>query len=219
MLIAFAGSALAAAGARAIVPTDRLADEVGELDLEAAIPSSFGQWRLEPEQARSVVNPQQEQVIKTIYSQVLSRSYKAQDGYRIMLSIAYGREQLDDLRAHFPEVCYAVNGFKVGGEQVTTINAAGGSIPVRRLETSLGASRMEPVTYWMMIGDQPHLGGYHAKIAEMRYMLRGVIPDGLLFRVSSIDDDSQRAFARQDQFIADLLAAVSPAPRRRLAGY
>jgi len=46
----------------------------------------------------------------------------------------------------------------------------------------------------------------------------GQIPDGLLFRVSSIDENTPRAYAIQDQFIADLLKAVNDKDRKRLSG-
>jgi Protein of unknown function (DUF3485) len=52
----------------------------------------------------------------------------------------------------------------------------------------------------------------------MQYALEGQIADGLLFRVSSIDPNLPRAYAAQQQFIADLMASVSPDDRLRLAG-
>jgi len=52
----------------------------------------------------------------------------------------------------------------------------------------------------------------------MRYGLTGRIPDGMIFRVSSIDPDQVRANQLHDRFINELLQAVSPAERTRLAG-
>ena len=46
----------------------------------------------------------------------------------------------------------------------------------------------------------------------------GQIPDGLLFRVSSIDADAVHAFKAQQQFVADMMAAVPPEVRQRLSG-
>ena len=46
----------------------------------------------------------------------------------------------------------------------------------------------------------------------------GQIPDGLLFRVSSIDKDANRAFAMQQKFTADMMAAVPVETRRQLSG-
>jgi hypothetical protein len=56
------------------------------------------------------------------------------------------------------------------------------------------------------------------RLVEMRFALTGRIPDGMLFRVSSIDIDAKRAFEAQDAFIRDLLAAVPPEGRQRLSG-
>ena len=53
---------------------------------------------------------------------------------------------------------------------------------------------------------------------EIRFALTGRIPDGMLFRVSSIDRDAAHAYDVQDAFIADLLEAVSPEGRKRLSG-
>ena len=53
---------------------------------------------------------------------------------------------------------------------------------------------------------------------QIRLGLTGQIPDGLLFRVSSIDDQSSRAYVAHDQFVGDLLTAVSPKDRTRLSG-
>jgi EpsI family protein len=219
MLLALGGAVAASMGARSLGPTDRLSDRWGELNLDAAVPKAFGDWSQDTREARSVVNPQQEQQIKALYSQILTRSYRARDGYGIMISIAYGREQLNDLRAHVPEVCYASQGFKIRDQSLAVVNATAGTVPVRRLDTMLGNTRPEPVTYWLMVGDLPQLGGYRAKIAEMRFTLRRLIPDGLLFRVSSIDPDARQAFERQNRFIAELLDGVRPEARRRLAGF
>ena len=48
--------------------------------------------------------------------------------------------------------------------------------------------------------------------------LTGQVPDGLLFRVSSVDPDAKRAYAVHEAFIADLLKAAKPQDRVKLAG-
>jgi EpsI family protein len=92
-----------------------------------------------------------------------------------------------------------------------------GEIPIRRLTTQFGP-RHEPVTYWVVIGDRVIIGSLQGKLAQMRYGLRGQIPDGMLVRASTIDPDDERAFAQQAQFLTDLLAAVPPETRKRLSG-
>ena len=134
-----------------------------------------------------------------------------------MLSMAYGDDQRGGLQAHRPEVCYPAQGFKLGKVEDGALPTPFGTIDVRRLTTSLGA-RNEPVTYWLTVGDQVIKNKFDKRIAEIRLGLTGQIPDGLLFRVSSIDNDPARAFAMQQKFAADMMAAVPAETRRQLSG-
>lgn len=218
-VVAAAFMVLSSALAWAMTPTRRLVDEHGKLQLEASIPREFGEWRVDPHAAGGVVNPQQAAMLDKLYSQTLTRTYINRAGQRIMLSVAYGEDQRDGMQVHYPEVCYPAQGFELRSSSSEALALAGGGvIPVRRLETSLAGQRFEPVTYWVVIGDQAVLGGSNKKMVEMRYGLRGQIPDGLLFRVSSISRDSLAAFGVQERFITDLIEAVPLATRGRLIG-
>lgn len=208
----------AALAAWQLTPTRRMATLHGELDLEAQIPKQFGDWRLDASGVASVVNPQQEELLKQIYSQILTRTYANSLGQRVMLSIAYGNDQRDGMQLHYPEVCYPAQGFQLRSNQMAELLLAGTRVPARRLETVLGDQRYEPVTYWTVIGDVVVRGGVSKKLVEMRYGFSGLIPDGLLFRVSTIGRDTQAEFAIQDVF-ADALLVTLPLPlRARLAG-
>lgn len=218
MLVVLASSALASTAVYALRPETKLAEKWGKLDLELAIPKRFGDWQVVPQRA-SVVNPQSQTLVDKLYSDVLTRSYVNKvDGYEIMLSIAYGGDQRKELAVHLPEACYPAQGFRILDNQVDKIDLPEGRLAVRRLDTELNATRIEPVTYWAMVGEDQALGGLDQKILALKYTLRGQIPDGLLFRVSSIDQDKQGAFRRQAAFVAQLLAATQPEQRRRLAG-
>lgn len=219
MIVAFCGAVVATAGARAIVPTRKLSEEWGRLDLEAEIPREFDGWRLQPQQFATIVSPDQQALLKVVYSQVLSRVYVNDDGYRIMLSIAYGGDQRSALQTHYPDVCYPGQGFKIRDREDGVLAIGEGRVPVRRLDTVLNEARQEPVTYWAMIGDQPEFTGYQRRLGEIRFAFQGLVPDGLLFRVSSVDPDAQTAYRRHDEFIGSLLAHVRPQARKRLAGF
>ena len=218
MLIALASAALASGAAHALRPDTRLAQKWGKLDLERSVPKQFGDWKATPERA-TVINPQAQTLVEKLYSEVLSRTYVDKtDGYEIMLSIAYGGDQRKEMAVHLPEACYPAQGFRILDNQIDKIDLPDGRLAVRRLDTELNATRIEPVTYWAMVGKDQALGGLDQKLAALRYTLRGQIPDGLLFRVSSIDSHAGAAYRRQDEFIAQLLAAIEPEKRRRLAG-
>lgn len=207
----------ASIGAVAMRPTHKLADDGPNVDLEAMIPKQFGEWRMVEDRLIVAANPQQTEVLNKIYSQTLSRTYADAKGYRIMLSIAYGGDQRDSMQVHKPEVCYPAQGFALWEKKSGTLATHLGNLPVTRLVASLG-QRREPITYWTTIGDQVVAPGVHKKLVEMKYALMGSIPDGLLFRVSSIDPDDGRAFATQNRFAQRLLAETSPSNQRRLSG-
>lgn len=219
-LVLFALMILSALSAHALIPTTKLAEQNGKPHLEKIVPNAFGPWMLDPHQVVAVVNPVQEENIKRVYDQTLSRTYLRSDGYRIMLSIAYGADQRsgEALGVHYPEVCYPAQGFEVLTNTKGALVAGQTTVPVRRLETKLGTQRREPVTYWTTLGEYLTLGGLDRRLIELRYGLKGEIPDGLLFRVSSIDSNSQRAFEIQESFIKELLQQLPDKPRAQLVG-
>lgn len=185
--------------------------------LDSAVPKRFADWTELAEQNAQVVNPQTKELLDKLYSQILTRSYVNKDGYKVMLSMAYGDDQRGGLQAHRPEVCYPAQGFKLGMVEDGQLATAFGTIEVRRLSTSLGL-RNEPITYWLTVGDQVIRSKLDKRVAEIRLGLTGQIPDGLLFRISSIDNDPTRAFAMQQKFVADMMAFVPATTRRQLGG-
>ena len=208
------GASIAGYAAR---PGSKAVEAGNAISLEAMVPKTFGEWTELPDQNVQVVNPQTKKLLDELYSQILSRTYVDKQGYRIMLSLAYGDDQRGGLQAHRPEVCYPAQGFKLGAVKDGVLPTAYGNIEVRRLATSIG-SRNEPVTYWLTVGDQVIKSAFDKRIAEVRLGLTGQIPDGLLFRVSSIDTNDVRGFAMQQKFAADMIAAVSPKARKQLGG-
>ncbi len=79
-------------------------------------------------------------------------------------------------------------------------------------------ARHEPVTYWLTMAGTVVRDEFEKRTVQVRLVPTGYIPDGLLFRVSSIDQDAARAFKVQQKFAADMMAAVPPDVRRRLSG-
>lgn len=199
--------------------TEQLADQRPPINLETMIPQQIGEWRNMPNTAQQLVNPEQQATIDRIYAATLSRTYINPQGYRIMLSVAYGKNQSESLALHKPEVCYPAQGFKLVSNQRFELDLPGRTIPASRLVTQFGQQRHEPVTYWTMVGDIPTHGGSHKKLTEIRYnLLQGVVPDGVLMRVSSIDRDTANAHRIQADFSRELVAAIAPENRARFAG-
>ena len=210
--------AVSAAVAKIATPTVYLSKVLPALNLSAIIPSQINDWTEEKNLASQIINPQTLELIHKLYAQTLSRTYVNNKGERIMLSIAYGIDQRDGMQVHQPEVCYPAQGFQLQSNHRGILTTQGGTIVVSRLETSLANQRFEPVTYWTTVGDKVITTGISKKIAEMRYGFKGEIPDGLLFRISSIDADTSHAFAVQDSFVNALVNNLGAAEKKRLMG-
>ena len=207
----------AAAVAHTMRPTIYLADQRAKVQLEDLVPSQFGDWRELKQSAGQIINPQQTELLQKLYSQTLTRSYVNTQGVVIMLSIAYGASQSDGVALHYPEVCYPAQGFQLQSNQQVQIDTKYGAIAGRQLMTRLG-QRNEPVTYWSTLGDKVVRGGLKTKLAQLDYGFNGFIPDGLIFRVSSITRDSAKGYTEQMLFVNALIDALPPASRQRLAG-
>lgn len=207
----------AAAMAHVARPTIRIADSGPKVDLESLFPKAFGDWRIDDRMPVIVPSPDLQAKLDAIYNQVLSRAYVNGKGERVMLSVAYGGDQSDGTSAHRPEVCYPAQGFQVVASQAGRIDLQGRVIPVRRVVTRLGA-RVEPLTYWIVVGDEVVTSGTQQKLAQLRYGVRGLVPDGMLVRISSIGGDEKQAYALQSEFLNDMVSAIEPERRGRVVG-
>ena len=199
-------------------PTHRIADDGPAVNLETMIPKQFGDWQDQPQQTAQIINPQQTDLLARLYSQTISRTYVNSKGDAIMLTIAYGADQSDAKQLHYPEVCYPAQGFQVISNKVGVLQTDFGTIKVKRLVTVLG-SRTEPLTYWTTIGNKVVVGGKEAKLEQLKYGFKGQIPDGLLFRVSSITNEAENGFNLQQDFSRKLLKSMTSNNRLKIAGF
>jgi EpsI family protein len=197
-------------------PRILLAEE-NAIHLTELVPERFGNWHMVPGSDQLVYDPATEEMLKSLYSQLLNRVYVNDRGESVMLAIAYGRDQRRGMVAHRPDVCYPSQGFTIGQTQAATVKTRFGDVPAERLFAHKG-SRHEPVTFWFTLGDTTIHDKLQRRLVMLRYSLTGQIADGLLFRVSSLDSDADQGYRLQDRFIDELTEAMPPQGRRRLAG-
>ena len=200
----------AALAAISYKPTNRLAEHKPKIELDRQIPKSFADWTEDTSQVPILPNPQVQAKLDVLYSATLARTYRNQVGQRVMLSIAYGSDQSSEATSvHRPEFCYSAQGFKVSNTGEAIIAIGGRQIRVQTLLAQLG-QRREPITYWITLDETATLPGFSRKIEQLRYGLRGQIPDGLLFRVSSPSISDLEGFKLHVQFLNDLAANMVP---------
>lgn len=203
--------------AMALTPTQRIADQQEKINLEIMIPTKFGDWQIDKSIVPLQIDAETQAKLDKIYNQTLARTYVNSQNERIMLSVAYGGDQSDNLAVHKPEVCYYVQGFEIMKILSDELITQYGKLPIKRLLAVKG-NRNEPITYWVTVGDKAVLPGLDQKLQQLRYGLTGNVPDGILVRISSIDNDNNNAYQLQTIFIQDLLLAVNVKERVRLIG-
>ncbi|UXY14632.1 EpsI family protein [Chitiniphilus purpureus] len=193
---------VAAALAWAMKPTKPLADQ-HQINLERMIPAQIGDWRLESVQGVVEVPPDLAAQLSRIYSETLSRVYVDSRGRRVMLSIAYGKDQRDDFRLHRPDICYPAQGFTIDPPVNKQLQLGGEAMQVRTLAAKLGP-RHEAVTYWVTMGERVVGSTAEQKLVQIGYGLRQIIPDGMVFRVSTLDSDQAAGLALNKLFVQTL---------------
>jgi EpsI family protein len=200
-----------------VKPTDRMSARRPAPVLETAVPRHFKGWREDARVKPIQLSPDVQAQLNKIYSQTLSRTYINDTGQRVMLSIAYGGDQGRAVQVHKPEVCYPMQGFQILSIAKSVMSTVSGEIPIMRLVAAQG-KRVEPITYWIAVGDVVVRGAFEQNLARIRYGLTGTVPDGMLVRVSTISQNEASAYQVHDQFVSDMLQAMRAEDAARLLG-
>jgi EpsI family protein len=202
----------------AITPRNLMARTHDVFNIDQRLPTRFGDWK--PVAGLNVVAPPPADSLEgALYNQEASRGFVDSDGHVVMLMVAYGESQSDRLQLHHPEVCYTAQGFRVSRTSSVKLDYSPSSPPLK--VTSLDAEReerVEPNSYWMRIGYDNSNSNWTRQALKLGYGLRGWVPDGALFRVSTIGVPAELSFKIQDKFIHDLLNTVDPETREFMVG-
>ncbi|GAA4020934.1 exosortase B [Actimicrobium antarcticum] len=204
---------LSVGAARALTPVMDLAKAIAPL--ATTVPSQFGEWteiKSAIVQANLTASEDGKKSIEQPYDDVLTRTYADKAGNRIMLALAYAREQRQDVKIHLPEVCYPAQGYEilVLKQAPLSVLQSGRTLPGKRLLTT-GGGRTEAVSYWVRIGDAYPIGGLATRLKIFKDGIAGNVTDGMLVRASSLITDPKDADAEyvvQDRFLSDLLLAM-----------
>jgi len=216
-LVVLALAVAASALATMMLPSRHMASSRAQTPLAEWIPARLATWTEDRDVPLSVPPPDLQASLSRVYQDLLARTYANPQGYRVMVSIAYSGDQSDGLAVHRPEVCYPAQGFEIMRLWDDTLVLGDRRIPIRRA-TTRNAARLEPLTYWIVNGDHVVASIWDGRLRQLKSTLGGTVPDGLLVRLSSLDDNPERAFAMQDALAREIVAAVDAGFRARLAG-
>lgn len=207
------GVALVASAAITLArrPRTRI-DYLGSTKLDALIPKGIGRWNFAT--TSGLVVPTDDALSDSLYSQLLTRVYVDRDNPPVMLLIAQSAGQTGFLQIHRPEACYPAGGYELSAPETRSINANGRSVPITQM-TATGQGRQEQILYWTRIGDSMPESWAQQRLAVAQDNLKGIIPDAILVRVSTVDPDKIRAVDRLATFIENMVAAL-PANGQRV---
>ncbi len=207
----------AAGGALALTPRNRL-NLLGDIKLEDAIPMQIGSWKVTPSNAMILPEAEEGSLSAKLYDQTVSRLYLSDTELPIMVVIAYGSTQSDQLQLHRPEVCYTAVGFEISSARKVDVPVASGAhLPAREL-VARSNDRVEPILYWTRIGDYLPASGGEQRWMKLKGEFEGNIADGALVRFSTVGEPTPEMFAGLQRFAKALLEAAQPAALPGLVG-
>jgi EpsI family protein len=197
----------AAVGAYALTPRERL-NLLGDKKLEKAVPLVIGPWSVTPSNAVVLPDAAEGSLSARLYDQTVSRLYTSDSELPVMMVIAYGSTQSDQLQLHRPEVCYTAVGFQItNAQQVKVPITPAAKLPAREL-VARNNERVEPILYWTRVGDFLPTSGSEQRLMKLRSEVQGYVADGVLVRLSSVGEPSPELFATLHRFAREMLAAT-----------
>ncbi len=186
--------------------------------LDQIIPRTFGEWT--SRDVSDLVAPKEEDsVAARIYGATVGRIYRrGEAGGEVMMLLAYGDTQSDDLQLHRPEICYPAFGFALSHNRSMELPiAAGVSVPARHLIAD-APERRETILYWSRLGEYLPIDRKQQQLDRLRTAMRGDVGDGLLSRFSAAGTDAEASLGLLLAFAPDLVRAVAANARAALIG-
>ena len=184
--------------------------------LEDTIPRQFGDWtelsspylqvRLETNTVPGMSQP---------YDQTLMRTYVNSQGQQIMVALAWGQKQSQEVKIHRPDLCYVAQGFAVKSLEPTQfkgITTSPTPVTGQRM-VAMNPKAGEAVAYWIRIGSVYSESAWESRKHILTEGFAGRVPDGILVRASQAirkSEDAAASFPLLEQFLADLYAAAPP---------
>ena len=190
-------------------PRRRL-DYLGKHKLDEVVPETIGRWKFVT--ASGLVVPPEDELEKTLYSNMLTRVYSDGQSPPVMLLLAQNGSQTGFLQIHRPEICYTAGGYHISAVTPHPISFGSKIVRANRMDASAGGPT-EHVVYWTRVGNRIPGNWTAQKLAVAEQNLQGTIPDAILVRVSTVSDDDSAAMASIDEFIRAMLGSIQPRMR------
>ena len=178
----------------------------------ASIPGAVGTWRSRV--SAEVVLPPQDDSNK-LYENLETRIYEADGLPSMMVLVAYSSVQQNDIHVHRPEVCYPAAGFPIIESSPVKLRLGGENVDALRLKADRGGV-VERILYWVRVGNDFPVNWASQRMAMAKANLQGSVPDGVLFRVSALEEPGKDVLETLDRFVALFVEGASPLLREKI---
>jgi EpsI family protein len=186
--------------------------------LESLTPAAFGAWT--SRDVSDLVAPKVEgDLVSRLYDHTLERIYTdAVSGAAVMVLLAHGDTQSNELQLHRPEVCYPAFGFEIASSRIQPLLLGPSALLPTRILVAEAPGRRENILYWTRLGEFLPTSENEQRLDRVKTALHGAIADGLLARFSLVADDTASAAASLSGFVAAFIKAVTPDGRAGFVG-
>lgn len=185
-------------------------------DFKEIVPNSFGDWEMVENNYEPIsVVIEDERERDQPYDAVLMETFQSTSGNTVMVAIAYGANQQQEIKIHRPELCYPAQGFKVEelNELEYEVRLSDDLYRFNLVKmVSQSKHRRELTLYWIRIGDIVSSNPWEIRWHILKGGLSKKIPDGILVRTSQVLNknlDIEQSIKFQKEFIQELLTAIS----------
>ncbi len=151
----------------------------------AMIPAKVGSWM--SRKSAEIILPALDDTSDKLYQNLETRIYEGEGLPPIMFLCAYSSVQQNDVQVHRPEICYPAGGFPIVKNIARTIKVNDKQVNARFLIADRGGAK-EMILYWIRVGESFPVDWRSQRIEMAKANLTGAIPDGVIFRVSTILD-------------------------------
>jgi EpsI family protein len=181
---------------------------------EAMIPKVIGEWTYLS--SSGLVLPPPDALSDRIYDDLVTRIYQRADGASMMLLIAYNNKQDGVVQIHRPEICYPAGGYTLSPTDDVDLQIGPQAILPCQAFAASSNVRDESILYWSRLGTAFPRRWSEQRWAVAQANLNGIIPDGLLVRVSTLGGDLAGTLPIMQQFVQQLARTANPALRQLL---
>jgi EpsI family protein len=200
---------LSSGAALALKPRRKVSLLPAGAKLSDILPRQFSRW--DSRDVTDLYAPETPDSLQArLYGETVARLYTdRQSAAQILMLMAHGDSQSNELQLHRPEVCYPAFGFSLKSSTPVELKIGNGvTLPARRL---LAQSNRETQTvlYWTRLGEYFPVSVTEQRLNRLTTAMHRYIPDGLLARFSMDETDTGNAFAAIVGFIPALLVQIA----------